>query len=711
MRESDEKTPLLCAGLRKVTMKPLVPVLLVLFLCLFAAGYSRAAQLTITKTEATNDAVCDADCSLREAVAAAVSGDTVVFSPLFNTPQTITLTLGQITIDKNLTITGTGQDLVTISGNMAGRIFFLSGDLNVTMSGIKLRDGKVGTTFGDAYGGAIAVLDGNGLLNLSAMEFTNNMAFYNGPPFPFGAGGAVYCNGCTMILINLNLHDNPAPGGGVIEAGSSGAITISDSVVTDNSAGIGADTLNMQNTIVSRQANVGISSGHLTLINSAITDNNGRGVFGGDAASTMTIEDSIISGNTGAGLSNSGLATIRNTLISNNQYIDSGGGVINGGTMYINDSAIIGNSAAIHGGGVKTHGGHLFLTNSTVSGNIANGGMATTGLGGGIYVLVNGANPNGRVTVTNSTISNNQSKGGGGGIRLDSGGTATTRNSIIAGNTSTDTNEEDVSGTFTSQGTNLIGNTPGSSGWIATDLLNVNPMLGPLADNGGPTMTHSHLPGSPAINAGNNSVAIDPQTQMPLTTDQRGFLRVYDGTVDIGAYEIQPSITGAVVYGNAAGPPTPRFISGVLLSAVGSPNVSAISSAVGTYALGGFGSGSYTVTPSKSGGANGISSFDAGLIARHATGITPLIGNQLIVADVSGNGTVSSFDAGQAARYTAGIKGFGSAGNWIFIPANRTYSSVNSTVMGEDFIALLMGEVSGNWMPMATNKCQSTSNE
>ena len=109
-------------------MKARLPTLLLLLSVLgFAAIDSYAATLTVTKIEDTNDGVCDADCSLREAVVAAASGDTVVFSSLFNSPQTILLTLGQITIDKNLTITGTGQDLVTISGNHASRMFLIMG--------------------------------------------------------------------------------------------------------------------------------------------------------------------------------------------------------------------------------------------------------------------------------------------------------------------------------------------------------------------------------------------------------------------------------------------------------------------------------------------------------------------------------------------------------------------------------------------------------
>ncbi|MBK8465040.1 MAG: InlB B-repeat-containing protein [Chloracidobacterium sp.] len=159
-----------------------------------------------------------------------------------------------------------------------------------------------------------------------------------------------------------------------------------------------------------------------------------------------------------------------------------------------------------------------------------------------------------------------------------------------------------------------------------------------------------------------------------------------------------PAIGGTVTYGNAIGAPTPRFVSNVLLSGAGSVPVSTLTNFPnGTYSLSGFGSGAYTVTPSKTGGVNGISSFDAARIAQHAAGVNPLTGNQLVVADVSGNGTISSFDAGQVARYAAGVSGFGSTGNWIFTPANRNYASITGNISGEDFIALLMGEVSGNW--------------
>ena len=160
-----------------------------------------------------------------------------------------------------------------------------------------------------------------------------------------------------------------------------------------------------------------------------------------------------------------------------------------------------------------------------------------------------------------------------------------------------------------------------------------------------------------------------------------------------------PTVSGAITYGNAIGAPAVRPVSSVFISGAGSVAVTTFTDASGAYSLTGFGSGSYTVTPSKSGAPNGaISSFDAARIAQHSVGGPQLTGNQLIVADVSGNGSVSSFDAAEVAKYVIGTPPFGSAGNWIFNPVNRTYPSVTSSLSGQDYSALLMGEVSGNWL-------------
>jgi autotransporter-associated beta strand protein len=160
-------------------------------------------------------------------------------------------------------------------------------------------------------------------------------------------------------------------------------------------------------------------------------------------------------------------------------------------------------------------------------------------------------------------------------------------------------------------------------------------------------------------------------------------------------------INGTVSYGNAIGLPFPRFVSNVTITGQGSPTIvtttAAPGGAAGQYTLMGFGAGAYTVTPAKTSGANSITSFDAAKIAQHVAGTVPLTGNQLIVADVSNNGSISSFDAGQIARYVAALPPFGVTGQWRFTPVNRMYDSVTTELNGEDYTALLMGEVSGNW--------------
>jgi hypothetical protein len=108
----------------------------------------------------------------------------------------------------------------------------------------------------------------------------------------------------------------------------------------------------------------------------------------------------------------------------------------------------------------------------------------------------------------------------------------TLTNTVVARNTAT--SNPDAEGGFNSEGNNLIGDSTGATGFVDSDLLNTNPLLGPLQDNGGPTKTHALLPGSPAVDAGKNTAC--------TLTDQRGVLRTdgdKNGTVicDMGAFE------------------------------------------------------------------------------------------------------------------------------------------------------------------------------
>ena len=178
------------------------------------------------------------------------------------------------------------------------------------------------------------------------------------------------------------------------------------------------------------------------------------------------------------------------------------------------------------------------MINSTVSGNSTSGSLS---VGGGI-------GSRGAVSVISSTVSDNTSGGEGGGIFIaTSAPSITIFNSIIAGNTD-DGTAPDLRGESSlaiNFNYSLIGATDltiaGNGNQVGTLTNPLNPLLGPLADNGGLTLTHALLAGSPAIDAGSDVLAAN------LSTDQRGFLflRSFDdpatlGTgVDIGSFELQ----------------------------------------------------------------------------------------------------------------------------------------------------------------------------
>lgn len=158
---------------------------------------------------------------------------------------------------------------------------------------------------------------------------------------------------------------------------------------------------------------------------------------------------------------------------------------------------------------------------------------------------------------------------------------------------------------------------------------------------------------------------------------------------------VNGAVSGTVTNGNSAGNlPVPN----VTLTGAGGSTISATTAANGTYLLEGFGNGTYTVTPSKSGDVNGaVSSLDAAMVSRYAVGFETLSANQMIVADVSGSNTVNSYDAALISQYVVLIANPGSAGTWKFIPASRTYSDLTSNQPDQNYTALLMGDVTGNW--------------
>jgi hypothetical protein len=226
-------------------------------------------------------------------------------------------------------------------------------------------------------------------------------------------------------------------------------------------------------------------------------------------------------------------AIIKGLTIKNGKA-DTGGGIYNeDGSVLELDKVTVSGSSALSGGGIASLF-DLTITNSTISGN-----SATLG-GGGIY-------NDGSLDIENSTVSGNSVSGGGafsigGGIWNEqttimtnstaSGTLSRLRNSIVAGNTAPD--GPDAKGNFDSEGGNIIGNTSGTGGFEATDLLNRNPLLGPLQNNGGPTNTRALWPGSPAVDRANNTLCPASDQRSVARKDGDG-----NGTVicDIGSYE------------------------------------------------------------------------------------------------------------------------------------------------------------------------------
>lgn len=549
------------------------PVFLLAFvLCGFAAVNSFAATLVVTKTADTNDGTCDADCSLREAVAVASADDMIFFSSLFNTPHTITLTLGNIAITRNLTISGPGPATLTISGNNASRIFHISGGVMVNVSGMKLTNG-LSAPPNEGGGGAVFISDSSA--NMTSVNISNNVAHCS-QCIPYGYGGGIYVLRGSVSLNNSVISGNTAvvtnsgAGGGIY--GSFSQVHVTNSTISYNQPqGIRVDgesgnpsSITATNCNLTNNSGTAIGNGSgSTVVTSSIIRSNGGGIGGGDLQSSFTIDKSVIRDNEPfGGVGVNGTASINETSIDNNS--SNGVGAVGGGigivgTAYVLNSSITNNRAFDRGGGIFTGGAsQIYLTNSTVSGNAADNGSGNCDCpGGGIYV----GGPGGNFVLTNSTVAQNRSGGLGGGVYNNSMGIVTLRNSIIAGNLSP-TSTKDASGTMSSEGFNLVGNTTGSSGWIGSDLLNRDPMLAPLGNNGGMTVTQPILPGSPAANAGNNDLARDPYDNSLLQFDQRdkGYPRAVNSTVDIGAYEANYALNPVTLAGRVLVSPSGRGI-------------------------------------------------------------------------------------------------------------------------------------------------------
>jgi predicted outer membrane repeat protein len=250
--------------------------------------------------------------------------------------------------------------------------------------------------------------------------------------------------------------------------------------------------------------------------------------------------------NTGGLYMDSGMLTMRDSTVRDNMGDVGGGLTLTNGSGAISHTTISGNESNF-GGGLYVCGslGTMAFSNVTFSDNEA------TQDGGGIYVCSNGELHLANVTVSdNRADSDDEGNGDGGGIYLDAfnqnRGIVHIKNSIIAGND--DLSDwpsiaaHDCLGEVTSEGFNLIGTLGFSlgdppcsiTGDATGNIIGGDAMLGALADNGGPTLTHALMLGSVAVNAGNPAGCTDTAGS-PLPTDQRHGLR--PDRCDMGAFE------------------------------------------------------------------------------------------------------------------------------------------------------------------------------
>ncbi len=423
--------------------------------------------------------------SLREAIFLTntlIGHDEIFFDPAVH-GQTILLTQGELAITDSLNILGPGADLLTIdaSGN---------DPTSLANNGDGSRIFKIDDN-NDGYQRSIHM---------------NGLTLTGGDTA--GDGGAILSRE-FLDLFNVNVSGNSAAGGGG-----------------------------------------GIWSRRLTVNASTISGNHaatGGGVHSSNPYDYMAVFDSTVSGNSatagGGGIYATGtnrFMRIYRRTIDGNEAGTGGGIYSSGGHLDIQESTLSGNAATGQAGGLFSQNNSLLITSSTISGNSAGAD------GGGIYSQATGF---GSASIVHSTITNNLAAAGGGIAVGASLSTMTLDHTIVAGNTGLLLGRDEVFGAIAAA-YSLIGDDTGAAitdnggNLIGTGGSPIDALLGPLADNGGPTFTHALLPTSPAVDAGNPALIAGFGAP---SFDQRGFPfgRTRNGQgagaqIDIGAFEMQP---------------------------------------------------------------------------------------------------------------------------------------------------------------------------
>ena len=485
---------------------------------------------------------------------------------------------GEVTVSN--AILESNSSVAALAGNGGGGIFN-DGTLTASNTFFLNNTAAIGAL---GNGGAILNSDG-GTATLTGCLLQQNMANR--------AGGGIENNGGIVVSHSTDFFNNFAGiNGGALHTGGAGSATLSGGFVSSNTASQEGGGLwnSSTGTLVVQATTDG--TGTFIANNTAMgdgTDQGGGGVFNDGGTVTITtasivnnLSTATAVGNGGGGLFNSGTLTLMSSEVRGNTALQgtaNGGGILNSATglLTVNGGTIAGNRTARAGGGVENNGGTVDLIEVSLGGSatadqnfagINGGGMHVGGVGVSTVtrslVANNRANneggglwngPTSTLNINNSTVSTNSAVTGGGvfnkgdgmtdiansTIALNSasgtdGGVGTETGVPMIGNTivalNTAGTAPDISGTFATQGYNLIGESNGGTGFtdgmtndqVGTTAAPLDPLLGALADNGGPTFTHAVLTGSPAIDQGKRDTIMD----LIALTDQRGMARPFD---------------------------------------------------------------------------------------------------------------------------------------------------------------------------------------
>lgn len=328
--------------------KQTVRIFTIFFSFLLMAVSAQAATLTVTKTADTNDGVCNSDCSLREAIAVATSGDTITFSSLFNTPQTIALSpnigFQTLVVTKSLTINGSGANLLKIERQVSNqfRIFNINGSgVTVNLNNLTVSNGDTDVFFGGGINANAGVR-----LNINGCHIVGNAA---------AQGGGVYITAdSTVSISNSTISANQTNGTAATGSGihNLGVLTVTNSTISGNSANTSDN-------------NGGIwTNNTMTVIGSTITDNqvvgtnSAGGIFRSGNTGTVTISNTIVAANR----NNSTMPDVVGAFISTGYNLIGNRGTASGfngtGDQTGSSAALINpnlNPLALNGGTTPTH--------------------------------------------------------------------------------------------------------------------------------------------------------------------------------------------------------------------------------------------------------------------------------------------------------------------------------------------------------------------